>query len=281
MGALARIEVGTGPAVLLVHGLNGFKEGWGPLPASIAARGLRAVVVDLPGFGASARLRGRTTPAALTASLAPLIADLAPVAIVGHSLGTQIAMLAAAAHPERVSRTALISPWVFPRPMRLPPKSLSDVLQVPFLGRLIARVAIARIRRSPERRRDAYLTAVADPTSLTSDPEMAGLLDSAAEHLVEADIRAMADWAASALALDVRPMAHAVHQPTLVVWGTLDRITQPLGAEWLARTLPAGLPLDLAGVGHFPHLECPDLVLPAVCDHLAWPSPMAWPSPVA
>ncbi len=58
MGTLARIETGTGPAVLLIHGLNGFKEGWGPLPQALAAAGLRAVAVDMPGFGASPRLVG-------------------------------------------------------------------------------------------------------------------------------------------------------------------------------------------------------------------------------
>ncbi len=269
MGALARIEVGTGPAVLLVHGLNGFKEGWGPLPEAIAARGHRVVAVDLPGFGVTPRLPGRTSPQTLAAALAPLIADLAPVAIVGHSLGTQIAMLAAAAHPDRVSRMALISPWVCPRPMRIPPRSVSDVLQIPFFGGLLGRAAIARVRKSPERRRDAYLTVIADPAALTRDPAMAALLDTASERLVEADLRAMADWAASALALDVRPLADPIDAPTLVVWGTLDRVTPPPGAAWLARTLAAGAALALPRVGHFPHLEAREQVLGAIGDHLA------------
>lgn len=260
--------MGTGPAVLVVHGLNGFKEGWGPLPEAIAARGRRVVVVDLPGFGASPRGRGRTTPAALTAALEPLIAELAPVALVGHSLGTQIAMLAAAAHPERVSCLALIGPWVLPRPTRFPPRSISDLLQVPLLGSLMARAAIARVRKSPERRREAYLTAVADPASLTGDPAMAALLDDAGEHLVEADLRAMSQWAASALGLDVRPLAPRITQPALVVWGTLDRVTRPPGAEWLARALPAATALEVAGVGHFPHLERREVVVPAIADHL-------------
>ena len=269
MGAPARIEVGAGPAVLLVHGLNGFKEGWGPLPEAIAGRGHRVVAVDLPGFGATPRLSGRTSPATLAATLTPLIAELAPVAIVGHSLGTQIAMLVAAAHPDRVSRMTLISPWVCPRPMRIPPRSVSDILQVPFFGGLLGRVAIARALTSPERRRDAYLTVIADPAALTRDPRMAALLDAASERLVEADVRAMADWASSALALDVRPLAKRITAPTLVVWGTLDRVTPPPGAAWLSRTLPAGAALTLAGVGHFPHLEAPERVLVAVGDHFA------------
>jgi pimeloyl-ACP methyl ester carboxylesterase len=269
VGTLARIESGSGPAVLLIHGLNGFKEGWGPLPRDLAGAGMRPVIVDLPGFGASPRVRGRTTPERLARSLDPLIAELAPVALVAHSLGAQIAVLAAASHRQSVRSLALISPWVIPRRMRIPPRSVSDVLQIPLLGRLLARVAIARIRRSPERRRDAFLTAVADPAALNRDPEMAALLATASDRLESADLRAMAGWAAGALALDLRPAAAALTTPALVVCGTADRITRPDGAAWLARAMPAGTLLSVPGAGHFPHLERRELVVPAILAHLA------------
>jgi pimeloyl-ACP methyl ester carboxylesterase len=269
VGTIATLKAGTGPTVLLVHGLNGFKEGWGPLPQALAAGGARAVAVDLPGFGASPRLaRGRTGPGALARALEPLASSLAPVGVVGHSLGTQVAMILAARRPEVVSRMALISPWVLARPMRLPPRRVSDLVQIPVIGPALARLAIARIRRSPGRRRDAYLTAVADPGALTSDPAMHALLQEASDRLTTADLRAMADWASLGLGTDVRPLAPRLPQPSLVVVGTLDRITRPPGAEWLAQALPAGRLLRLPGVGHFPHLEEPAAVLPALVAHL-------------
>ena len=269
MGTIATLEGGTGPAVLLLHGLNGFKEGWGPLPEALAAGGLRTVAVDLPGFGASPRLtRGRTGPESLARALEPLVSSLAPVGVVGHSLGTQIAMILAARRPEAVGRIALIAPWVLARPMRLPPRRVSDLVQIPLAGPALARLAISRIRRSPERRRDAYLTAVADPGSFTGDPAMATLLRDASDRLSTADLRAMADWASRGLGTDVRPLAARLPQPTLVVVGALDRITKPAGAEWLAGALPAGRLLRLPDVGHFPHLEAPATVLPALVEHL-------------
>lgn len=269
MGTPARIETGTGPAVLLIHGLNGFKEGWGPLPEALAAAGLRAVAVDLPGFGETPRLSHHTGPEALARSLDALVTELQPLALIGHSLGTQIAMIIAAGRPKRIRSLALIAPWVDPRPRRLPPKSVSDVLQIPVLGPIAGRVAIRRMRRSPERRRDAYLSAVADPGRLTREPAMQRLLETASDRLLSADLRAMSDWAAGALGFDVRPLAASMPQPVLVVCGALDRITPPSGAHRLATALPEGRLLDVPGSGHFPHLEAQDVVIPAIVDQLS------------
>jgi pimeloyl-ACP methyl ester carboxylesterase len=267
---LATIEEGDGPAVLLIHGLNGFKEAWGSLPSSLAGAGLRAVAVDLPGFGGTPALR-RTTPPALARAIEPILDRLAPVALLGHSLGTQVAMAAAAGRPERVRGLALLAPWVLRRPRRLPPRGISDLLQLPVVGRPLARLAIAWARRSPRGRRDAFLSAVGDPRALTGDPALAALLEEASARLARADLRVMADWAASGLGLDVRPLAPRIAMPSLVVTGTLDRVTTPSGARWLAAALPAGRLVSLPGVGHFPHLEAPERVAGAIVEHLAAP----------
>ena len=262
------VETGSGPAALLIHGLLGFKEGWGPLPGALAAAGMRAVAVDLPGFGDAPRLR-RTTPEALAAAVAPVLAELAPAAVISHSLGSQVAMLAAAAHPDRVGRMAFLAPWVVRRPRHLlPPRTISDVLQLPLVGRPLARLAIARARADPARRRGAFLTTLGDPAP-TNDPAMAALLEEASDRLLRADLRAIADWAQSGLALDVRPLTARLRGPSLVVVGTLDRVTPPPGAQWLAGALPGGRLLSLPGVGHFPHLEAAGEVTAAVAGHLA------------
>ena len=263
------VETGSGPAALLIHGLLGFKEGWGPLPGALAAAGMRAVAVDLPGFGDAPRLR-RTTPEALAAAVAPVLAELAPAAVISHSLGSQVAMLAASAHPDRVGRMAFLAPWVVRRPRHLlPPRTISDVLQLPLVGRPLARLAIARARADPARRRDAFLTTLGEPAALTSDPAMAALLQEASDRLLRADVRAIADWGQSGLALDVGPLASRLPGPSLIVVGTLDRVTPPPGAQWLADALPGGRLLSLPGVGHFPHLEAAGEVADAVVAHLA------------
>lgn len=266
----AIIETGTGPAVLLVHGLNGFKEGWGRLPAALAGAGMRAVAVDLPGVGSTPPLaRGRHTPAALAAALAPLVTGLAPVGVVAHSFGAQVAIMAALARPDAVRRLALIAPFAVPRPRRLPPRRLSDVVRLPLVGAPLGRLAIARARRSPRRRREAFLSAVAEPARLRDDPAMGALLDLAADRLARADLRAMVQWARAGLGIDLRPLARRVAQPALVVSGGLDRVTRPADVALLAAALPAGTLLEVPAAAHFPHLERPDSVVPALVRHLA------------
>lgn len=264
------MEMGAGPPVLLVHGLNGFKEGWGRLPAALARAGHRVVAVDLPGFGETPPLRGeRTTPEALARALAPLVARLAPVSVVAHSLGTQLAMLLAVQQPERVRATALIGPWVTPRIGHLPPRGLTDLLQLPVVGRPLARAVIRRIRRTPERRRWAFLSQVADPDRVDERPELEVLLQAAADRLLVADVRAMADWAASGVSDDLRPLARRVVGPALVVAGAADRLTPAADAAWLAGALPSGRALRVERAGHFPHLERPEVVMPAIVEHIA------------
>lgn len=268
MSGVATIELGEGPAVLLVHGLNGFKEGWGPMPQALADAGHRVIAPDLPGFGASRRLR-HTDPETLAGALRPLVERHAPVDLVAHSLGTQVAMVLAAGEPVRVRRVALVSPWVTARPRRFPPRRVSDVLQIPLVGRPLGRLAIGRLRRDPQRRRQAYLSVLAHPERAAGDPGMAALLELASDRLVAADLHAMADWAASGMAYDVRPLAPRLAQPALVVAGNRDRVTPVEGALRLVSVLPGGRMLRLPDVAHFPHLEAPDEVLPALAEHLA------------
>jgi pimeloyl-ACP methyl ester carboxylesterase len=145
---------------------------------------------------------------------------------------------------------------------------VSDVLQLPLVGRPLARLAIARMRRDPERRRQAYLSTLAHPERAADDPGLAALLEVASERLVAADLRAMADWAASGMAFDVRPLAPRMAQPTLVVAGDRDRVTPVEGALRLVSVLPGARMLRLRDVAHFPHLEAPGAVLPALVEHL-------------
>jgi pimeloyl-ACP methyl ester carboxylesterase len=106
---LACLEYGgTGPPVLLLHGLAGHAEEWAETAGWLARRS-RVVALDSRGHGHSERDPPDVSQRAHVADLVFAVGrlDLAPVALIGHSLGGVTALLAAAAHPELVSALVL------------------------------------------------------------------------------------------------------------------------------------------------------------------------------
>lgn len=93
---------------VFLHGAGLNAHGWDP---TILALDVPALALDLPGHGHSDwRHDGNYSPAALSGSVLDALHDrtMAPVHLVGHSLGGLIAALIAAAEPERVSSLTLV-----------------------------------------------------------------------------------------------------------------------------------------------------------------------------
>ena len=269
---LSVTETGRGPAVLLVHGWTGFKESWGALPATLAAAGMRAVAVDLPGWGASEARRGQGHDALAYADvLAPLVARLAPVALVGHSLGAGPALVLAAREPARVSRLALIAPIGVPERVGWPPRSPFEAFALPFVGRPLCWAGCAALRFSRARCLEGYRSAVADPDGLARDPQLVALAESACERLRRTSVRALAASLGAVLRADLRPLAAKVCQPALVVIGERDRAVHPGAAGSLARNLRSARLLRVADAAHLPNIERPEMVCEAIAAHLTRP----------
>ncbi len=100
-----------GEAVVLVHGLSGSTLWWRRNVQSLAQHH-KLYLVDLPGFGARRRQRGRFV---LKQASEWLFALLTAIGItrahfIGHSMGGYICMEVAAHHPEVVERLVLVGP---------------------------------------------------------------------------------------------------------------------------------------------------------------------------
>ena len=102
---------GTGPAVLLVHGITNSSETWAPVTKRLAETDLRVLVVDLPGHGESERQRGDHSLGAHASILRDFLGalEVESATVVGHSLGGGIVMQFSYQFPEMVDRLVLVN----------------------------------------------------------------------------------------------------------------------------------------------------------------------------
>jgi pimeloyl-ACP methyl ester carboxylesterase len=108
-------DVGTGPAVVLVHSSASGNRQWRPLTERLQTR-YRVIAVNLFGYGQTsswpaARPLTVADEADLVAAVAALAAE--PVALVGHSLGGAVALEAAAQLADRVRVVVAFEPILF------------------------------------------------------------------------------------------------------------------------------------------------------------------------
>ncbi|MEZ5347767.1 MAG: alpha/beta fold hydrolase [Microthrixaceae bacterium] len=100
---------GSGPLVLLVHGMAGSSSTWVPVLEDLGRR-VTFLAPDLPGHGRSDKPRGDYSLGAQAAFLRDLLDALGheSATVVGTSLGGGIAMQFAYQHPERTERLVLV-----------------------------------------------------------------------------------------------------------------------------------------------------------------------------
>jgi 3-oxoadipate enol-lactonase len=242
---------GEGRPLVLVHSLLSDRTAYRPFADRVAGR-RKLVLVNLPGFGAS--------PPGSAASLADHAAALVRVFddlslpgesdIMGNGLGGFVALTFAADHGKRFRRLLLVGSGVaFPEAGRTTFRGLAD--KVDAEG--IAAVAGPAIRRMfPDDFIAAHPEIVADRTAVlaTIDPKV-----------FAAACRALA-------ALDLAPILPRIQNRTLVATGEHDGATPPALGRALAARLPHGEFMELAGLGHAPHLQAPDEFLAAVSGFL-------------
>jgi len=250
---LSSYAFGEGPPVILLHGLAATKLSYLPVLPALARR-YRVVVPDLPGHGESTKPRARYTPAYFARVILALMDEVGTdrAALVGNSMGGRIAMEVAAGAPDRVSALALLDPAAaglpFPMYARLLGMLPTGVGAVPVPLRKRAVVfGIRQLFADPERLPKGAYLAGADEfirvyrhgrarVALLS--AMRGLIADGADHFWER----VAD----------------VDVPTLIVWGSDDRLVPVRIGRRLAATLPRAELVVLPGVGHVPQFEDPE-----------------------
>jgi pimeloyl-ACP methyl ester carboxylesterase len=243
------LDEGTGPTLLLVHGLAGQMHNFTYSLLAKLRRDFRVVILDRPGSGYSTRPAGASATISAQARIVSRFCEelkLGRPLIVGHSLGGAIALALALNHPEQVAGLALLAP-VTHRPERVPPPFDGLVIASPLLRRLIAwTLAIPLSIRNRER----ALATLFGPEPVPHDFAVrgGGLLNLRSCSFIGAST----DLMATHDELGEMPARYKdLTVPVGVLYGTDDRILDPAThGKGLAAKVP-GTDLELIeGGGH-------------------------------
>ena len=113
-GALRYFTQGTGPALVLIHGVGLRAEAWSAMLPALA-RDNRVICVDMPGHGASPLNEAATLDDFVARLTAFTDALDGPVRLAGHSMGALLSVCVAAQRPDRIEAIAAVS-TVYQRP---------------------------------------------------------------------------------------------------------------------------------------------------------------------
>jgi pimeloyl-ACP methyl ester carboxylesterase len=256
-----------------VHGLGGSATNWTDLAGQLSSV-TPGLALDLPGFGRSEPPGDfdYSIPAHADA-VARFVRGLGagPVHLFGNSMGGAISMHVAADHPDLVRTLTLVSPAVpdlRPFTSRMSDPRLA-IAYLPLVGATVRR----RITAEPlDTRVDRLLKLVF--ANIDRVPQ--SRKDEAARELVE---RERLVWANPALARSTYglfrtwlvprsrsmwTLAPRIQAPTLVVWGTDDKLVTVRKAPRTATLIPRARLLVLPRTGHVAQMERPGTVARAV-----------------
>jgi pimeloyl-ACP methyl ester carboxylesterase len=248
------VEAGSGPVLLMIHGIAGNIGNWQEVIEPLARRHT-VVAPDLPGHGSSAPGAGDYSLGAFAAGLRDLLVVLGHerATLVGHSLGGGIAMQFAYQFPEITERLVLVSsgglgPEVSPvlRAAALPGAGLF-IAATSTAGRS-AGAALARGLAAVGLRPNADIEEVARGyASLADHDRRAAFL---------ATLRSVVGMGGQrVLAGDRLYLAEGL--PILIIWGARDPMIPVHHGEHAHEAIPGSQLEIFDGVGHLPQLEAP------------------------
>jgi pimeloyl-ACP methyl ester carboxylesterase len=263
-GRIRYLTGGSGPALVLVHGLLGYSFSWRfNLPHLV--RRFTVFAPDLPGSGFSeyrSTLDGslQQTAEALQQFMVALRIGECDMLASSHGGATALMWAAGAGAPPRARRMVLVAP--------VNPWSSTRRWLIPLLG---SRVGAALFRRGAPHlafTHSYWLNRLyGDPRRLSPETLAGYSAPLALPHGYERALAVLRTWRADLRLLE-RSLSR-VRVPTLLVWGTLDRAVLPSSAVTLRDALPDARLTWMEGAGHLPYEECPQVFNRIVEEFLA------------
>ncbi|MCU7553422.1 alpha/beta fold hydrolase [Alteromonas sp. ASW11-19] len=248
-------ESGSGPPVVLIHGLSGNLHNFSGIEDALAKH-YRVYAVDRPGSGHATRLSATDADFAVQATM--LLEWMSHIKvnralIVGHSMGGAVALRMALLAPEKCAGLALLCPLTAPLP------DASGAMRRLYIPGPPTRRLLSATLATPYRLRNAKrnLDAIFAPDTVPADFALkyGGALSMHSNACYEAinDVAVMQ----GSLRQQSR-LYHTIRCPTGVLFGAKDRILNPgYHTQCLARALPNLITEHLTDRGHMIPMTAP------------------------
>jgi pimeloyl-ACP methyl ester carboxylesterase len=272
-------SAGSGPAIVLVHGITSTSATWEQVMPYLATR-FTVIAPDLLGHGESAKPRGDYSLGAYASGVRDLMVSLGHerATFVGHSLGGGVVMQLAYQFPERCERLVLVDSGGLGREVSFLLRSATLPLAEVVLP-LLASTHILDAGRSPSRIFGRLgIRAGTDVAELAKGH--ASLADAEARAAFVHTLRTIVEPGGQRVsASDRLYLAQSI--PFMLVWGERDSII-PVEHGRAAHELVPSSRLELfEDAGHFPHVDDPQRFLDVLFDFLdstepAQVDPKAW-----
>ena len=258
-GTLAYDVRGSGPLVVLAHGMGDSREAYRFLVPALVGSGRRVATVDLRGCGESSVGWPSYTRTAIAGDLVALVEHLGgPAVLVGHSIAGGAVTIAAAQAPALVTAVVELAPFT-----RRQEFSLGDLRTTTYRRGMVALLGAGVLGSVRQWKR--YLE-LAYPGQRPADWD-------ARLTRIEAMLREPGRMSAlkamgQASPADAGEQLPHVACPVLVLEGTSDPdwVSPQAEGEAIVAALPAGLGrLEMIeGAGHYPHVQHPAQVVTAM-----------------
>ena len=250
------LEAGTGPPVVLLHGLGATNASMLPTLWDLS-QDHRVIAPDLPGFGESSKPIRSYDAAFYARWLVAFLDELGieRASLIGNSMGGRVSIEGALLSPERVERLALFAP----SPAFIKKRQFVDIVRVlrPELALLPVPIphkqvvkSIKRLFAQPRRLADPWYDAAADEfLRIFSTPRGRIAFFSAARQIyLEEPHGDTGFW----------DRLKELRTPSLFIWGRRDRLVPAGFARHVEKALPNATSVVLDDCGHMPQYEFPD-----------------------
>jgi pimeloyl-ACP methyl ester carboxylesterase len=266
-GRMHYLKAGSGPALILVHGLMGYSFSWRFTMPALAPHAT-VYAIDNLGAGFSTAKEGMDCTARATAERVLQFADALGITdfdLLGTSHGGGVAIMVAAIcaerHDTRLQRLILVAP--------VNPWSPHGKRLAPFLGSALGSMLF---RNTIERWRPLdglWLRRLFGKGSKIPPDSLEGYRAPVREnHALRHAGRIVRNWTSDLVELE-RALPKIRDYPTLLLWGTKDRAVDFQSAEPLRRNFRDARLVAFEGVGHLPYEEAPEDFNRALIDFLA------------